>query len=54
VTPEAELCGAPGLPEKRKDLRFHHVRGGLAPGGAARDAPAQPPEEIQPWPSCAT
>jgi hypothetical protein len=23
--PAAELCAAPGLPEKRKDLRFHHV-----------------------------
>lgn len=24
---DAELCGAPGLPEKRRDLRFHHVIG---------------------------
>jgi hypothetical protein len=23
--PSAQLCGAPGLPEKREDLRFHHV-----------------------------
>jgi hypothetical protein len=25
--PEAELCGAPGLAEKRRDLRFAHVLG---------------------------
>jgi hypothetical protein len=23
--PEARLCAAPGLPEKRRDLAFHHV-----------------------------
>jgi hypothetical protein len=26
--PAAELCAAPGLPEKRSDLRFHHVLDG--------------------------
>jgi hypothetical protein len=25
VYPEAQLCAAPGLPEKRRDLRFHRV-----------------------------
>jgi hypothetical protein len=33
--PDAELCGAPGLPEKRRDLRFAHVMDGAwqAPWG---------------------
>jgi len=29
--PEAALCGAPGLAEKRKDLRFTHVLDGALP-----------------------
>jgi hypothetical protein len=31
--PEAALCGAPGLAEKRPDLHFHHVLSGTPPGG---------------------
>ena len=31
--PSALLCGAPGLPEKRKDLRFDHVLGADPPPG---------------------
>jgi hypothetical protein len=32
--PDALLCGAPGLPEKRRDLRFDRVLDGAAPGWA--------------------
>lgn len=31
--PEARLCGAPGLAEKRRDLQFHHVLDGAPPPG---------------------
>lgn len=31
--PEATLCGAPGLAEKRRDLAFHHVLGEDPPPG---------------------
>jgi hypothetical protein len=31
--PEASLCGAPGLAEKRRDLSFRHVLDGTPPDG---------------------
>ena len=33
--PEAELWAAPGLPEKRRDIAFHHVLDEAAPAGWA-------------------
>jgi hypothetical protein len=35
--PDALLCGAPGLAEKRRDLRFHHVLSDTPPPGWPAD-----------------
>jgi len=37
--PAAAVCGAPGLPEKRRDLRFHHELAGEAPPPWGDDVP---------------
>jgi hypothetical protein len=40
--PAALLCGAPGLPDKRRDLRFHHSLGGPPPDGWPQEVALEP------------